>query len=128
MFDLPHLFISSDIEKMEDNQESARVCYLQQLCDTSMGNNAFKTPWGGVILKNCGPNGELHSNETIKEFKETQHQLWLYLQLKIFRYRDHAFPIFCCPECEDMQAVNNFSLYVFEKYRPPPPLFSKFPN
>ena len=106
---------------MEDNQESARVYYLQQLCDTSMGNNAFKTPWGGVILKNCGPNGELHSNETIKEFKETQHQLWLYLQLKIFRYRDHAFPIFCCPECEDMQAVNNFSLYAdprdIEKYQ-----------
>ena len=94
---------------MEDNQDSVRVYYLQQLCDKSLGRNAYKSPWGGVLLKNCGPNGELNSFKTIKEYKETSHQLWLYLQLKIFRY--HAFPIFCCPECEDMNAVNNFGLY-----------------
>ena len=106
-----HLMISSNIEKMGDDQESARVYYLQQLCDTSMGRNAYKSPWGGVIVKNCGPNGELYSFPNKQEFKETQHQLWLYLDLKIFCYRDHAYPIFCCPQCDSMVAVKNFGLH-----------------
>ena len=56
---------------MEDNQEAARLYYLQQLCDTSLGHNVFKSLWGGVILKNCGANGEIYSFKTIKEYKET---------------------------------------------------------
>ena len=101
----------SNFLTMEDNQEAARLYYLQQLCDTSLGHNVFKSPWGGVILKNCGANGEIYSFKTIKEYKETQHQLWLYLDLKIFCYRDHAYPIFCCPQCDSMVAVKNFGLH-----------------
>ena len=97
----------SNFLTMEDNQEAARLYYLQQLCDTSLGRNVFKSLWGGVILKNCGANGEIYSFKTIKEYKETQHQLWLYLDLKIFCYRDHAYPIFCCPQCNSMVAVKN---------------------
>ena len=96
---------------MENNQEAIRLYYLQQLCDKSLGRNAFKSLWGGVILKNCAPNGELYSFKTIKEYQETQHQFWLYLDLKIFCYRDHVYPIFCCPQCDDMVAVKNFGLH-----------------
>ena len=93
---------------MTDNQESTRVYYLQQLCDTSLGSNAFKTPWGGLILKNCDSEGKLYEFKNIPEYKESRKQFWLYLSLKVFRYRDHAYPIFCCDECENMKTVENF--------------------
>ena len=96
---------------MTNNQESTRVYYLQQLCDTSLGSNAFKTPWGGLILKNCDSEGKLYEFKNIPEYKESRKQLWLYLSLKVFRYRDHAYPIFCCDECENMKTVENFGLY-----------------
>ena len=96
---------------MTDNSESIRVFYLQQLCDKSRGENAFKTPWASLILKNCKDNGELLEFKTIKEYKESRKQLWLILSLKVFRYRDMAFPIFCCSECEDMKMVSNLGLY-----------------
>ena len=60
--------------------DSVRVCYLQQLCDKNLGRNVYKSPWGGVLLKKCDPNGELYSFKTIKEYKETSHHLWLYLE------------------------------------------------
>ena len=96
---------------MTDCRESIRVFYLQQLCDTSLGENVFKTPWGSVILKNCNSEGELFRFKTITEFKDSRKQLWLLLSLKVFRYRDFAFPVFCCSECEEMKRVENFGLY-----------------
>ena len=98
-------------EIMTGNQESICVFYLQQLCDSSLGENAFKTPWGSLILKNCNSDGALYTFKSIKEYKEVRKQYWLYMTLKVFRYRDHAFPIFCCSECENMKTVENFGLY-----------------
>ena len=96
---------------MTDTLESIRVFYLQQLCDQNLGENKFKTPWASLILKNCKENGELLDFKTIKDYKESRKQLWLLMSLKVFRYRDMAFPIFCCSECKDMKMVSNLGLY-----------------
>ena len=96
---------------MMDTSESIRVFYLQQLCDQNLGENKFKTPWASLILKNCKENGELLDFKTIKEYKDSRKQLWLLMSLKVFRYRDMAFPIFCCSECDDMKMVSNLGLY-----------------
>ena len=93
------------------SSESIRVFYLQHLCDTSLGENAFKAPWGSLILKNCNSEGELYDFKTINQFKDSRKQLWLLLSLKVFRYQDFAFPIFCCSECEQMKTVENLGLY-----------------
>ena len=98
-------------EIMTGNQESICVFYLQQLSDSSLGVNAFKTPWGSLILKNCNSDGALYTFKSIKEYKEVRKQYWLYMTLKVFRYRDHAFPIVCCSECENMKTVENSGLY-----------------
>ena len=93
------------------SSESVRVYYLQQLCDTSLGENVFKTPWGSLILKNCNSEGELCDFKTINQFKDSRKQLWILMSLKVFRYQDFAFPIFCCSECEQMKTVENLGLY-----------------
>lgn len=91
--------------------ESSRVFYLQQLCDPNLGENVFKSPWGQIVMKNCNTDGKLLEFSTIKSYKESRKQLWLMLQLKVFRYRDFAFPIFCCSECKEMKMIENLGLY-----------------
>ena len=94
-----------------ESSESVRVFYLQQLCDSSLGENVFKTPWGSVILKNCNTKGEIYCFKNIQDYKDSRKQLWLLMNLKIFRFQDFAFPIFCCSECEEMKTVTHFGLY-----------------
>ena len=93
------------------DSESVRVFYLQQLCDKNLGENVFKSPWGQVILKNCQADGKLLEYETIPSYKDSRKQLWLLLFLKVFRFRDFAFPVFCCSQCEQMKMVENLGLY-----------------
>ena len=93
------------------DSESVRVFYLQQLCDPNLGENAFKTPWGQVILKNCQNDGKLLEFDTISQFKESRKQLWLMMTLKVFRFQDYAFPIFCCSQCDEMKMIENLGLY-----------------
>ena len=59
---------------MTRNEESIRVFYLQQLCDSSLGENAFKTPWGSIILKNCNEDEALYNFKSKKEYKDTSKQ------------------------------------------------------
>ena len=63
---------------------------------------------GGLVLKNCDSDGKLYELKSIPEYKESRKQFWLYLSLKVFRYRDHAYHIFCCDKCENIKTVENF--------------------
>ena len=64
-----------------------------------------------LILKNCQIDGKLMEFDTIPQFKESRKSLWLLMTLKVFRYRDYAFPIFCCSQCEEMGVIENLGLY-----------------
>ena len=74
----------------------------------------FKVPWGGAIIRNCFPTGQLFKVRTVKEYevkkKEINRQLWLFLPLKVFRNQTTLYGVYCCPQCETMAGTDQLSI------------------
>ena len=78
-----------DSFKISLQQEIQDVFYYQQIAHQK-SELVHKVPWGGAIVRNCLPNGEILHFKKLKGYevfkKETNKQLWLVLSLQIFRY------------------------------------------
>ena len=105
-----------DTEKMfkislED--EMRDVYYFQQISDNKV-QLIFKVPWGGAIIRNCVPTGQIFNVRTVKEYevkkKESNRQFWLFLPLKVFRHQNTLYGVYCCPQCESMAGTDQLSI------------------
>ena len=82
----------------EQANECKQVYYLQQI-SSSLQDNLFKTPWASVVVNNCDDEGKLLEFKSKTEYSSCGKELWLNLELKIFRENGDLYPVFCCPEC-----------------------------
>ena len=102
-----------DSFKISLEQEIHDVFYYQQIAHQK-SELVHKVPWGGAIVRNCLPNGEILHFKTLKEYevfkKETNKQFWLLLPLKIFRHENTLFGVYCCPQCATMTGTNKLSV------------------
>ena len=83
--------------------------YLRQLSKTQEENKHI-LPWGSIVLRNCDQNGDLLTFKSIGEYKKTGKDMWLQIQLLLFRENDEIFPIFQCPECPEMKPLSGLAL------------------
>ena len=90
-------------------QEEKNVFYLQQIC-ADLENNAHKLPWGIVAIKNCDDDGRLLSSISVQDYKTGRRDLWLKLELALFRKDNGEFPVWCCPECSSMRGVKSLGV------------------
>ena len=105
--------VVEDSFKISLQQEIQDVFYYQQIAHQK-SELVHKVPWGGAIVRNCLPNGEILHFKTLKEYevfkKETNKQFWLLLPLKIFRHENTLFGVYCCPQCATMAGTNKLSV------------------
>ena len=106
----------TDVEqifKVSLEQEIRDVYYYQQIAHHK-NEMIHKVPWGGALIRNSSPNGDLLRFKTLKEYevfkKETNKQLWLLLPLKVFRYQDTMYGVYCCPQCDSMAGTDKLSV------------------
>ena len=83
---------------MANVEDMFKVSIEQEMCDVSYYHHIahhrseliHKVPWGGAIIRNSSPSGELLNFRIARDFeifhKETNVELWLLLSLKVFRY------------------------------------------
>ena len=93
----------------EQANECKQVYYLQQI-SSSLQDNLFKTPWASVVVKNCDDEGKLLEFKSKTEYSSCGKELWLNLELKIFRENGDLYPVFCCPECPSMRNVKSINI------------------
>ena len=105
--------IDISVEMVHSNSEQANECkqvyYLQQI-SSSIQDNLFKTPWASVVVKNCDDEGKLLEFKSKAEYSSCGKELWLNLELKIFRENGDLYPVFCCPECPSMKNVSSLNI------------------
>ena len=81
-------------------QEMGDVFYFQEISQHK-SEMVHKVPWGGALLRNCLPSGDLLRFKTVKEYddfkKKSNQSLWLLLPLKVFRHSDTLYGVYCCP-------------------------------
>ena len=87
------------------------IYYLRQI-SADINNNFFKSPWGGIVMKNNDDCGELLTFKSKDSYKSQRKKLWLYLHLKIFRHEGGLHAVYCCNECESMKGVDKLQLDV----------------
>ena len=90
-------------------EENKSVFYLQQIC-SDIENNAFKTPWGSIIIHNCDENGRLLEPKSVQEYKDHGKSLWLNLKLALFRKDHGVFSVWCCPQCPSMRGFSSLGV------------------
>ena len=94
-------------------QEMRDVFYFQQISQHK-SEMVHKVPWGGALLRNCLPSGDLLRFKTVKEYddfkKKSNQSLWLLLPLKVFRHSDTLYGVYCCPQCDSMAGTDKLSV------------------
>ena len=95
------------------DQEMSDVFYYQQIAHDKK-DLIHKVPWGGTLMRNCLPSGDLLTFNVVRDYellnKETNIELWLYLPLKIFRHNGSLYGVYCCPHCESMAGTEHLTL------------------
>ena len=92
----------------QPTNECVEVFYLQQISDF-IDKLLFKTPWGSIIVRNCNAEGGLLEFKNKNEYLISEKNLWLNLQLKVFRENGELYPVFCCPECPSMKGFKSLN-------------------
>ena len=87
------------------------IYYLRQI-SADLDNNFFKSPWGGIVMKNANEFGELLTFKSKDNYKSQGKKLWLYLSLKIFKHEGGLHVVYCCNECDSMKGVDRLQLDV----------------
>ena len=92
-----------------DDQDPKAIHYFRQLGEDS-DQQLFRSPWGGCVIKNCNEDGDLVEFSSIVDYekflKTNRKQMWLYLNLKVFKFNGlELFGVFVCPECDSMAAI-----------------------
>ena len=85
------------------------IYYLQQI-SADLNNIFFKSPWGGIVIKNTNEGGELLTFKSKDNYKSQGKKLWLYLSLKVFRHEGGLHAVYCCNECDSMKGVDKLQL------------------
>ena len=65
----------------------------------------FPVKWGGIALKNCDDKGELLNFKSKNEASKSVIRPWIYLPLKIFIIEEELYPVWCCPQCQEMKGI-----------------------
>ena len=89
--------------------EQKYVAYIQKLC-SDFPNNVHKLPWGIVAIRNCDEDGNLLTPKSIQDYKTNQKNLWLILELALFRQNNGEFSVWCCTECPSMREIKNLGV------------------
>ena len=107
---------------MANVEDMFKVSIEQEMCDVSYYHHIahhrsdllHKVPWGGAIIRNCSPSGELLNFRIARDFevfhKETNMDLWLLLSLKVFRHDGSLYGVYCCPQCNSMAGTEQLSI------------------
>ena len=98
-----------NVTDMATTEASKNVYYLQQIC-SDLPSNAFKTPWGSVLIHNCDESGKLLEFSSVSDYKVGHKSLWLNLKLMLFSKDCGTFPVWCCPECPSMRGFTSMGV------------------
>ena len=63
-----------------------------------------------MVVKNCDDEGKLLEFKSKTEYSSYGKELWLNLELKIFRENGDLYPVFCCPECPSMRNIKSLNI------------------
>ena len=95
------------------DQEMSDVFYYQQIAHNKK-DLIHKVPWGGTLIRNCLPGGDLLTFKAVRDYelfnRETNTELWLLLPLKIFRHNGSLYGVYCCPKCDSMAGTEQLTL------------------
>ena len=107
---------------MANVEDVFKVSIEQEMCDVSYYHHIahhrseliHKVPWGGAIIRNSSPSGELLNFRIARDFeifhKETNMELWLLLSLKVFRHDGSLYGVYCCSQCNSMAGTEQLSI------------------
>lgn len=95
--------LSSALRNLTLTERDENIFYLQQLA--TVKNTYFPVKWGGIALKNCDDKGELLNFKSKNEASKSVIRPWIYLPLKIFIIEEELYPVWCCPQCQEMKGI-----------------------
>ena len=98
--------------KIDDQELNRRqiVNYIRNLSRKGQ-RDFYSIPWGGAILRNCNTEGELLEFETVHEYEHGGKDLWIHLNIAIFRDQyNEAFCEYICTKCPSMVGMNTLQI------------------
>ena len=91
-----------------DQDEEQFMIYIANL---KVPEKSFYTlPWGQVVMMGCDQEGELLSFKNDKQYRNYPGNLWIQLQVVMFRDREGLYVVYACTECDVMNGVESLTM------------------